>query len=145
VHWSLVWYRGETIQGNIEIDGNGYGNRVGRIAFTTNLGNAFTVGNQNTPYYITTCNGGFISGIFGNCGADLDALSFLCTKPVTSAQFFTVNYYSLSQIPPPLALQTQLLSVILTQLQVHYLLNCHIHYQLKSVGLTVLLFNWVLK
>jgi len=92
---SITFAAGETIVGDITIDGNGIGTRVGHLSFSTSLNQNFSVGDQHTPYYFPSGNS-FLTGFFGQSSDEVDQLGLYMMKPIRSGSLQNVNYPTLS-------------------------------------------------
>jgi len=92
---TITFAAGETIVGDITIDGNGVGTRVGYLAFSTSANQNFAVGDQHTPYYFNSGNS-FLCGIFGQSDSEVEQLGIYMMKSIKSGSLENINYPTLS-------------------------------------------------
>eukprot|EP01123_Difflugia_compressa_P004191 TRINITY_DN15552_c0_g1_i1.p1 TRINITY_DN15552_c0_g1~~TRINITY_DN15552_c0_g1_i1.p1 ORF type:complete len:435 (+),score=44.23 TRINITY_DN15552_c0_g1_i1:114-1418(+) len=101
---------GEYVLGDITLGGNGIGTRTGFVKFATskNPGNPFQCGTLHTPYYYSA--NGFMTGIYGQSGAEIDHLGFMFMKPIRSSELRNIIYPTItnyrSNLSPQINYQT---------------------------------------
>jgi len=101
---------GETITGDVTLSGNGFGTRLGYIAFSTSGGQKFAAGQDGHTKYIFDSGNSFISGIVGRAGDDINELAFLFWKPIQDLYITGIKYPtldSLAKVKSPAVIASQ--------------------------------------
>ncbi|XP_067249151.1 aerolysin-like protein [Chanodichthys erythropterus] len=93
---------------SLSLWGNGAGTRLGAIKFRTTLGGEFfakmTSWGLKTEYPIDV-GSGFCLGVVGRGGADIDCMGFMFLNAVQSAVLTNVNYPTINQLIPKVAVE----------------------------------------
>ncbi|XP_067249167.1 aerolysin-like protein [Chanodichthys erythropterus] len=93
---------------SLSLWGNGAGTRLGAIKFRTTLGREFfakmTSWGLKTEYPIDV-GSGFCLGVVGRGGADIDCMGFMFLNAVQSAVLTNVNYPTINQLIPKVAVE----------------------------------------
>jgi len=92
---SITFQPGETLKGDVTLSGDGHGNVLGYIAFSTSAGQNFAAGNSGHTKYVYDSGNSFISGILGLQGDYIYSLAFLFWKPIQSLYYVGVSYPTL--------------------------------------------------
>jgi hypothetical protein len=101
---------GETITGDMTLSGNGFGTRLGYIAFSTSAGQKFEAGQNGHTKYLFDTGGSFVSGIKGRAGDDINQLAVIFWKPIRSLHFTGISYPTLdtmTKIKAPAVIASQ--------------------------------------
>ncbi|XP_056113851.1 aerolysin-like protein [Rhinichthys klamathensis goyatoka] len=93
---------------SLSLWGNGAGTRLGAIKFKTTLGGQFFA--QMTKWGLKTeypmdVGSGYCLGVVGRGGSDIDSMGFLFLKAVESTVLADVNYPTLHQLIPKVAVE----------------------------------------
>ncbi|XP_067249162.1 aerolysin-like protein [Chanodichthys erythropterus] len=93
---------------SLSLWGNGAGTRLGAIKFKTSLGREFfakmTSWGLKTEYPMDV-GSGFCLGVVGRGGADIDCMGFMFLNAVQSAVLTNVNYPTINQLIPKVAVE----------------------------------------
>ncbi|KAK9976504.1 hypothetical protein ABG768_021709 [Culter alburnus] len=93
---------------SLSLWGNGAGTRLGAIKFTTSHGREFfakmTSWGLKTEYPMDV-GSGYCLGVVGSAGADIDCMGFMFLNEVQSAVLTNVNYPTINQLIPKVAVE----------------------------------------
>jgi len=106
----ITFQPGETIKGDMTLSGNGFGTRLGYVAFSTSGGQKFEAGQNGHTKYLFGSGDSFVAGIKGRAGDDINQLAFIFWKPIQSLYFTGISYPtldSMTKIKAPAVIASQ--------------------------------------
>ncbi|ROL46156.1 Aerolysin-like protein [Anabarilius grahami] len=106
-HQEFKFQPGECFN-SLSLWGNGAGSRLGAIKFKTSLGRQFSAQMTSWPLkreYPMDVGSGFCLGVVGSAGADIDCMGFMCLNAVESTVLTNVNYPTINQLIPKVAIE----------------------------------------
>ncbi|XP_067249152.1 aerolysin-like protein [Chanodichthys erythropterus] len=93
---------------SLSLWGNGAGSRLGAIKFRTSLGREFFAKMTSWPLkteYPMDVGSGYCLGVVGRGGSDIDCMGFMFLNAVQSAVLTNVNYPTINQLIPKVAVE----------------------------------------